>query len=91
MSAAVPVHNDSMLWYFAVMAEPDNIVLEHLGYIRGGVDALRDDTREVKHRVGSVERELAHVHIKVAELAERVDRVSDRLERVEKRLDLTDA
>jgi len=80
-----------MLWYFAVMAEPDNIVLEHLGYIRGGVDALRDDTREVKHRVGSVERELAHVHIKVAELAERVDRVSDRLERVEKRLDLTDA
>lgn len=74
------------------MAEPDNIVLEHLRHIRGAVDALlRDDMREVKQRIGSLEREVAHVHVKVAELSERVDRVSGRLERVEKRLDLTDA
>ena len=73
------------------MAEPDNIVLEHLRHIGGAVDALRDDMCEVRHRVGAVDRELAHVHVKVAELSERVDRVSDRLERVEKRLDLTDA
>jgi uncharacterized coiled-coil DUF342 family protein len=70
------------------MVEPDNIVLEHLRHIRGAVDGLREDMREVKHRVGSIEREVAHVHVKVAELSERVDRVSDR---VEKRLDLTDA
>ena len=63
------------------MTETDNIVLEHLRHIRGAVDALRDDMREVKHRVGSLEREVAHVHVKVAELSERV----------EKRLDLTDA
>jgi predicted nucleic acid-binding Zn-ribbon protein len=73
------------------MTETDNIVLEHLGYIHGAVDALRDDMREVKHRVGSLEREVAQVHVKVAELSERVDRVSDHLERVEERLDLTDA
>jgi len=69
------------------MTETDNIVLEHLRHIRGAVDAMREDVREVKHRVGSLEREVAHVHVKVAELSERVDR----LERVEKRLDLTDA
>ena len=69
------------------MIETDNIVLEHLRHIRGAVDAMREDVREVKHRVGSLEREVAHVHVKVAELSERVDR----LERVEKRLDLTDA
>jgi predicted nuclease with TOPRIM domain len=73
------------------MTEPDNIVLEHLRHIRGAVDALRDDMREVKHCVGSLEREVAHVNVKVAELSERVDCVSDRLERVEKRLNLTDA
>jgi hypothetical protein len=69
------------------MVEPDNIVLEHLRHIRGAGDGLREDMREVKHRIGSIEREVAHVHVKVAELSERVDRV----ERVEKRLDLTDA
>jgi predicted nucleic acid-binding Zn-ribbon protein len=73
------------------MTETDNIVLEHLRHIRGAVDGLREDMREVKHRVGSLEREVAHVHVKVAELSERIDRLSDRLERVEKRLDLTDA
>jgi predicted nuclease with TOPRIM domain len=79
------------------MLEPDNIVLEHLRHIRGVVDGTRDDVRELKHRVGSVERETAHVHVelaqvhvKVAELSGRVDRLSDRLERV-KRLELADA
>jgi chromosome segregation ATPase len=80
------------------MAEPDSIVLEHLRHIRGAVDALREDMREMKLRVGGLEREVAlvhvelgQVHVRIAELSERVDRVSNRLERVEKRLDLTDA
>jgi uncharacterized coiled-coil DUF342 family protein len=73
------------------MADVDNIFLEHLRHIGGAGDVLRDDLREVKHRVGSVEREVAHVHVKVAELFERVDRLSDRLERVERRLVLTEA
>ena len=80
------------------MVEPDNIVLEHLRHIRGVVDGTRDDSRELKNRVGSVERETAHVHVelaqvhvKVAELSERIDRLSSRMERVEKRLELADA
>ena len=80
------------------MVEPGNIVLEHLRHIRGVVDGTRDDVRELTHRVGSVERETAHVHVelaqvhvKVAELSERIDRLSSRMERVEKRLELADA
>jgi hypothetical protein len=34
------------------MADSDNIVLEHLRHIRGAVDGLRDDMREVKGRLG---------------------------------------
>ncbi|MGA7807823.1 hypothetical protein [Bradyrhizobium sp.] len=71
------------------MVEPDNIVLER--HIRGAVDVPRHDRREVKQRICSHEREVAHVHVKLAELPERVDRVSERPERVERRLDLTEA
>lgn len=72
------------------MAEPDDIILEHLRHIRGAVDSMRDDVRELK-RIGGLEREMAHVHVKLAEMSERIDRVSDRLERVERRLDLIEA
>ena len=34
------------------MAETENIVIGHLRHIRGAVDALRDDMREVKGRLG---------------------------------------
>jgi predicted nucleic acid-binding Zn-ribbon protein len=73
------------------MAASDNIVLEHLRHICGAVDVLRDDVREVKQRVGGLEREMAQVHVKVAELSERIDRLSTRIERVEIRLDLAEA
>jgi hypothetical protein len=32
--------------------ESTNLVLEHLRHIRGAVDAVRDDVREIKTRVG---------------------------------------
>ena len=32
------------------MAEPDNIVLEHLRHVRGAIDDVRDDIREMKQR-----------------------------------------
>jgi len=73
------------------MAEPDNIVLEHLRHIRSAVDGTRDDVRELKQRIGGLEREMAHVHVKLAEMSERIDRVSDRPERVERPLDLIEA
>ena len=73
------------------MAELDNIVLEHLRHIRAAVDGLRDDMREVKQRIGSLETEVAQVNLKLAEVSNRVDRLANRIERIEKRLDLTEA
>jgi hypothetical protein len=34
------------------MTEAESLVLEHLRPIRGAVDGLRDDMREVKGRLG---------------------------------------
>ena len=72
------------------MADADNLVLEHLRHIRRAVDETREDVREIKTRVGSVERELAQVHVKIAEQSFRIDRLGDRGERIERRLELAE-
>jgi predicted nuclease with TOPRIM domain len=66
------------------MAETDNIVPEHLRHIRGAVDGLRDDMREVKSRLGILENQYAS-------LSNRLDRLDGRVERIEHRLDLAEA
>jgi hypothetical protein len=70
------------------MTETESIVLEHLRYIRGAVDGLRDDMREVKQRVGALGTGFAQVTVRLAEMSNRVDRLSDRVERIEWRLEL---
>jgi len=55
------------------------------------VDETREDVREIKVRVGALERELAQIHVKIAEQSERIDRLTDRVERIERRLDLAEA
>ena len=67
----------------AMTTEPTNLVIEHLRYIRGAVDSLRDDMREIKTRLGILESQYASV-------SSRIDRIDDRLERVERRLNLTE-
>ncbi|MBN9510154.1 MAG: hypothetical protein J0I21_13700 [Alphaproteobacteria bacterium] len=68
--------------------EPDSLALEHLRHIRGSVDALRDDVREIKRRMTAVEVQLANVHSDFAGQSGRIDRIEDRLERIERRLDI---
>jgi predicted nucleic acid-binding Zn-ribbon protein len=64
----------------------------HIGaFATFAVDDTREDVRELKHRVGSLEREMSQVHVKLAEQSTRIDRLGDRVERIERRLDLTDA
>ena len=65
------------------MAESDNLVLEHLRHICGAVDALRDDMREVKDRLGILESQYAS-------LSTRLDRLDGRVERIEQRLGLAE-
>ena len=66
------------------MAETDSVVLEHLRHIRGAVDRLSDDMREVKNRLGILENQYAS-------LSSRLDRLDGRVERIERRLDLAEA
>jgi uncharacterized coiled-coil protein SlyX len=74
------------------LAESEDIVLEHLRHIRRAVgDELREDMRELKTRVGTVEREVAQLHVMIAEQSTRIDRLTDRVERIERRLDLAEA
>jgi len=62
----------------------DNIVLDHLRHIRGALDGVRDDIREIKQHAGNLENQYAT-------MSNRLDRMDVRIERIERRLDLTDA
>ena len=66
------------------MTETDSVVLEHLRHIRGAVDGLRDDMREVKSGLGMLESQYPN-------LSNRLDRLDGRVERIERRIDLMDA
>ena len=76
----------------------DNLVLEHLRAIRADVASIKDDVREVKHRLTSLEgavaglkRDQAPSYPDAADQHARYDRLAERLERVEHRLDLRDS
>ena len=73
----------------------DNLVLEHLRHICGGLDALREDMRDVKHRLTTLEIQVTHLASTEAShyagLAVRMDRTDDRLDRIERRLDIVPA
>ena len=61
----------------------NNLVLEHLRHIRGSVDDIREDMREVKSRLGLLEQQYAII-------SGRLDRLTDRVERIERRFDLVE-
>ena len=66
------------------MTEKESIVLDHLRHIRGAVDGLRDDMREVKGGLGILESQYPNI-------SNRMDRLDARIERIERRLELTEA
>jgi predicted nucleic acid-binding Zn-ribbon protein len=80
--------------YLPAMADDtSNIVIEHLRHIRGSVDRLAEDIRELKHRVTTVEQQMSSLTATeanhYASLASRMDRIENRLDRIERRLELT--
>lgn len=79
------------------VAEPDNLVLEHLKKIQAQLSAARERDREIISRLGILEissailrRELGHCEESIAAINVRMDRMSDRIEHIERRLELTD-
>jgi septal ring factor EnvC (AmiA/AmiB activator) len=73
----------------------ENLVLEHLRVIRADIAGIRDDAREIKQRLTSLEagvaalrRDNANLYGDVSEQHARYDRLADRIERLERRLDI---
>ena len=71
-------------------ADIDSLILEHLRHIRGRVDQLGEDMTIVKHRLTSLESQVAGLHGDNAILQRRMDGFETRMERIERRLDLVD-
>jgi tetrahydromethanopterin S-methyltransferase subunit G len=68
----------------------ENLVLEILRRMQADMAILRDDMRDVKTRLSSIEGRLAHSSADHATQSLRIDRLEDRLERIEHRLDIHD-
>jgi hypothetical protein len=78
------------------MSDPvDNLVLEHLHAIRGGLREVGDEQREQRVRLAAIERTVAHIERDNAEfraeIGARFDRIHDRLDRIGSRLELSPA
>lgn len=74
------------------MAEVEHLILDHLRHLRAGQELMREDTHEMKVRMGHLEEQVAGLHGLnglYASVSARIDRIDQRLERVERRLDLT--
>ncbi|MDX2144214.1 MAG: hypothetical protein SFV19_12735 [Rhodospirillaceae bacterium] len=66
----------------------NNIVLEHLKHIRGRVDQIAGDMKDVKARLLSLESHDAAGHLDSLRHSTRLEELDERLQKVEKRLEL---
>lgn len=70
----------------------ESLALEHLRHIRSQVDGLRDDVKDIKHRMATLEQGMMRVKREVHlgdETDARQQLVLDKIiERIERRLDL---
>jgi predicted nucleic acid-binding Zn-ribbon protein len=67
-----------------IMVEPDSIFLVYLRRLPEQIEAIREDNREIKSRLGILEQQ-------GASLSTRLDRIEVRLDRIERRMDLVEA
>lgn len=80
------------------MENVENLIIEHLRAIRADVTLIKDDVRELKTRVTSLEhgqgtvlQQLGHLASMLATQQASHDKLVDRIEQIEKRLDLASA
>ncbi len=79
------------------MSNVENLILEHLRVIRSDIGLLRDDSREIKSRLTSVEqgmsvlrKDSAAQYSDVVDTHSRYDRLAERIEMIEKRLEIAE-
>ena len=75
----------------------ENLILEHLRAIRTDIGGIKDDVREIKQRLTSLEaavaglrRDNSNLYGDVIDQHARYDRLVERVERIEHRLDLAE-
>lgn len=92
-----PSIQERLLGASSGVAEPDNLVLEHLRRIQTELSAGRERDREIIARLGRVEmsvatqrREIGQCEESIAAMNVRLDRVCERIERIERRLEIAD-
>ena len=73
----------------------ENLLLEHLKRMQAEMSAIRQDTAEIKSRLGSIETGIARIsqneagnYAEIIENRHMYDRLAQRVERLEKRLEL---
>lgn len=71
-----------------------NLILEILKKIQHDLGQLKDDVRDIKMRLSTLESETRHGFFYAAESSARqqvsIDRMAERIERIENRLDLAE-
>lgn len=67
-----------------------NLTLEYLKRFDAPMERIENDTRDVKFRLGQIERQMVGVHDTLVHHGERFDRLEERLGRIAKRLDLVE-
>jgi archaellum component FlaC len=73
-----------------MMAEVENLVLDHLRHMRGQLDRMEHKLEDVIARLSHVERAVADHTVQLAEINAKLDRLDARVTRIEKRLDLVE-
>ena len=74
-----------------MMAEVENLVLDHLRHMRGQLDRMEHKLEDVIARLGHLERAVADHSVQLAEINTKLDRLDARVARIEKRLDLVES
>ncbi len=62
--------------------EPDNLVLVYLRRLDEKLDRVIDDIQDLKHRVTSLEGQMASIRTDMAAMSVRIDRIERRLDLV---------
>jgi predicted nuclease with TOPRIM domain len=68
-------------------ADVENLILERLRRI----DTIQGDIREIRERLGHIERNQGELALQYASVSTRMDRMDLRIARIEQRLELADA
>ena len=79
------------------MSNVENLILEHLRAIRSDIGLLRDDSREIKSRLTSVEQGMSMLRkdsaVQYSDIVDthgRYDRLVERIELIEKRIEIAE-